>query len=78
MGWEKLQQISLGIAKGIEYLHEGCSHPILHFDINPHNVLLDDTFTPKISDFGLAKLCSKNVSVVSRDAARGTFGDMAP
>jgi hypothetical protein len=30
MGWEKLQQISLGIAKGIEYLHEGCNHPILN------------------------------------------------
>ncbi|KAK2399337.1 rust resistance kinase Lr10 [Trifolium repens] len=78
MGWEKLQQISLGIAKGIEYLHEGCSHPILHFDINTHNVLLDDTFAPKISDFGLAKLCSKNVSMVSMTAARGTMGYMAP
>ncbi|MCH82929.1 receptor-like kinase, partial [Trifolium medium] len=78
MGWEKLQQISLGIAKGIEYLHEGCSHPILHFDINPHNVLLDDSFTPKISDFGLAKLCAKNVSMVSMTAARGTMGYMAP
>ena len=78
MGWEKLLQVSLGIAKGIEYLHEGCDHPILHFDINPHNVLLDDTFTPKISDFGLAKLCSKNLSVVSMTAARGTLGYMAP
>ncbi|KEH40332.1 receptor-like kinase [Medicago truncatula] len=75
---EEAAQISLGIAKGIEYLHEGCSHPILHFDINPHNVLLDETFTPKISDFGLAKLCSKNISVVSMTAARGTLGYMAP
>ncbi|XP_058724646.1 rust resistance kinase Lr10-like [Vicia villosa] len=78
LGWEKVQQISLGIAKGVEYLHEGCNHPILHFDINPHNVLLDDTFTPKISDFGLAKLCSKNISMVSMTAARGTLGYMAP
>lgn len=78
LGWEKLQQIGLGIAKGIEYLHQGCNHPILHFDINPHNVLLDDSFTPKISDFGLAKLCSKNLSVVSMTAARGTLGYMAP
>jgi serine/threonine protein kinase len=78
MGWEKLQQIAFGIAKGIEYLHEGCNHPILHFDINPHNVLLDDTFTPKISDFGLAKICSKNLSMVSMTAARGTLGYMAP
>jgi len=78
MGWDKLLQVSIGIAKGIEYLHEGCSHPILHFDINPHNVLLDDTFTPKISDFCLTKLCSTILSVVSMTAARGTLGYMAP
>ncbi|XP_073223189.1 rust resistance kinase Lr10-like [Cicer arietinum] len=78
LGWEKLQQIGVGIAKGIEYLHQGCNHPIIHFDINPHNVLLDDSFTPKISDFGLAKLCSKNLSIVSMTAAKGTLGYMAP
>ncbi|CAJ2674650.1 unnamed protein product [Trifolium pratense] len=78
MGWTKLQQIAIGIAKGIEYLHQGCNNPIIHFDINPHNVLLDDSFTPKISDFGLAKLCSKNLSVVSMTAAKGTLGYMAP
>ncbi|XP_061356156.1 rust resistance kinase Lr10-like [Gastrolobium bilobum] len=78
LGWEKLQQVAHGIAKGIEYLHVGCNHPILHFDINPHNVLLDDNFTPKISDFGLAKLCSKNPSLVSMTAARGTLGYIAP
>ncbi|CAJ2673383.1 unnamed protein product [Trifolium pratense] len=78
MGWEKLQQIGIGIARGIEYLHDGCNHSILHFDINPHNILLDDSFTPKISDFGLAKLCPKNRSAVSMTAARGTLGYMAP
>jgi len=78
MGWEKLQQIFLSIEKGIEYLHEGCIHPILHFDINPHNVLQDDTFTPKISDFGLAKLCSKNHFLVSITSGRGNLGYMAP
>ncbi|XP_057440957.1 rust resistance kinase Lr10-like isoform X2 [Lotus japonicus] len=78
LGWEKLQEIALGIAKGIDYLHQGCDQRILHFDINPHNVLLDDTFTPKITDFGLAKLCSKNRSTVSMTAARGTLGYMAP
>ncbi|XP_052119359.1 rust resistance kinase Lr10-like [Arachis duranensis] len=78
LGWNKLHQIALGIAKGIEYLHQGCDQRILHFDINPYNVLLDDGFTPKISDFGLAKLCSKNRSTVSMTAARGTLGYMAP
>ncbi|XP_015972390.1 rust resistance kinase Lr10-like [Arachis duranensis] len=78
LGWNKMHQIALGIARGIEYLHQGCDQRILHFDINPYNVLLDDNFTPKISDFGLAKLCSKNRSTVSMTAARGTLGYMAP
>ncbi|KAK2453251.1 rust resistance kinase Lr10 [Trifolium repens] len=78
LGWDKLQHIALGIASGIEYLHQGCDERILHFDINPHNVLIDDNFIPKITDFGLAKICSKNQSIVSMTAARGTLGYMAP
>ncbi|XP_057466558.1 rust resistance kinase Lr10-like [Actinidia eriantha] len=78
LGWEKLQDIALGIAKGIEYLHVGCDQRIVHFDIKPHNILLDHKFNPKISDFGLAKLCSKEQSAVSMTAARGTVGYIAP
>ncbi|XP_028803888.1 rust resistance kinase Lr10-like [Neltuma alba] len=78
LGWGKLHDIALGIAKGIEYLHEDCDKRILHFDIKPHNILLDDKFTPKISDFGLAKLCSKDQSIVSMTTARGTLGYIAP
>ena len=74
LGWKKLQDIALGIAKGIEYLHQGCDQRILHFDIKPHNILLDHHLNPKISDFGLAKLCSKEQSTVSMTAARGTMG----
>ncbi|KAK8677352.1 hypothetical protein V6N13_142896 [Hibiscus sabdariffa] len=77
-GWEKLHEIALGIAKGIEYLHQGCEQRILHFDIKPHNILLDENFNLKISDFGLAKLCSKEQSAVSMTAARGTMGYIAP
>ncbi|XP_028081603.1 rust resistance kinase Lr10-like [Camellia sinensis] len=78
LSWEKLQEIAIGIAHGIEYLHQGCNLRILHFDIKPHNILLDGNFQPKISDFGLAKLCSKDQSVVSMTAARGTTGYIAP
>ncbi|XP_044493703.1 rust resistance kinase Lr10-like [Mangifera indica] len=78
LSWEKLQEIAIGIARGVEYLHQGCNQRILHFDIKPHNILLDHNFQPKISDFGLAKLCSKEQSVVSMTAARGTTGYIAP
>ncbi|KAL6146853.1 hypothetical protein ACLB2K_057530 [Fragaria x ananassa] len=76
--WMKLRNIITGIAKGIEYLHQGCDQRILHFDIKPHNILLDHDFNPKISDFGLAKLCSKEDSLISMTAARGTIGYIAP
>ena len=66
LGWHKLQDIAIGIAKGIEYLHQGCDQRILHLDIKPHNILLDHNFNPKISDFGLAKLCSKDQSAESK------------
>ncbi|XP_011001829.1 PREDICTED: probable receptor-like protein kinase At1g67000 isoform X2 [Populus euphratica] len=75
---EKMYEISLGIARGIEYLHQGCDMQILHFDIKPHNILLNDKFVPKISDFGLAKLYPANNNIVSLSAARGTIGYMAP
>ncbi|KAG6512772.1 LEAF RUST 10 DISEASE-RESISTANCE LOCUS RECEPTOR-LIKE PROTEIN KINASE-like 2.3 isoform X1 [Zingiber officinale] len=74
----KLNEIALGVARGINYLHTGCHMQILHFDIKPHNVLLDHNFTPKVSDFGLAKLCPKDCSLVSMSAARGTIGYIAP
>ncbi|XP_028800182.1 LEAF RUST 10 DISEASE-RESISTANCE LOCUS RECEPTOR-LIKE PROTEIN KINASE-like 2.3 [Neltuma alba] len=78
LSWEKLLQIAEGIAKGLEYLHRGCSTRILHFDIKPNNILLDKNLCPKISDFGLAKLCSKTRSIVSMLDARGTVGYIAP
>ena len=75
---EKLYEISLGVARGIEYLHQGCDMQILHFDIKPHNILLDEKFIPKISDFGLAKLYLTNNNIAPFTVARGTIGYMAP
>ncbi|XWS60928.1 hypothetical protein CRYUN_Cryun07bG0080600 [Craigia yunnanensis] len=77
LAWEKLHEIAKGIARGLEYLHRGCNTRILHFDIKPHNILLDEDFCPKISDFGLAKQCPKE-SVISMLDARGTVGYIAP
>ncbi|URD92012.1 STYKc [Musa troglodytarum] len=76
--WDRLHQIAIGIARGLEYLHRGCNARIVHFDIKPHNILLDEDFRPKISDFGLAKLCPQRGSVLSMADARGTIGYIAP
>jgi serine/threonine protein kinase len=75
---EKMYEISLGVARGIEYLHQGCDMQILHFDIKSHNILLDEKFIPKLSDFRLAKLYPTDNSIVPLTAARGTIGYMAP
>uniref|UniRef100_A0ACD5TRW5 Uncharacterized protein n=1 Tax=Avena sativa TaxID=4498 RepID=A0ACD5TRW5_AVESA len=74
----KMLEIASGIARGVQYLHQGCNQRILHFDIKPHNILLDYSFNPKISDFGLAKLCARDQSIVTLTAARGTMGYIAP
>ncbi|KAG6389924.1 hypothetical protein SASPL_151399 [Salvia splendens] len=78
LGWDKLFEIALGIARGLEYLHQGCSTRILHLDIKPQNILLDKELCPKISDFGLAKLCPNRSSILSMLVARGTIGYIAP
>ncbi|XP_057440644.1 rust resistance kinase Lr10-like [Lotus japonicus] len=76
--YNQMYTISLGVARGIAYLHQGCDMQILHFDIKPHNILLDENFIPKVSDFGLAKLYPIDNSIVTLTAARGTIGYMAP
>ncbi|CAJ1972267.1 unnamed protein product [Sphenostylis stenocarpa] len=78
LSYDEIYNISIGIAKGIAYLHHGCEMQILHFDIKPHNILLDENFTPKVSDFGLAKLYPINNSIATMTGARGTIGYMAP
>ncbi|MQM07188.1 hypothetical protein Taro_040028 [Colocasia esculenta] len=60
--WMKLCDIAIGIARGLEYLHLGCW---VHFDIKPHNILLDEDLCPKTSDFGLTKSCRPKESMLS-------------
>ncbi|KAL8140093.1 hypothetical protein V2J09_006114 [Rumex salicifolius] len=76
---DTLFDVALGIARGLHYLHQGCKTRILHFDIKPHNILLDEDFCPKIYDFGLAKVSQQNKqSKVSMSGIRGTIGYIAP
>ncbi|PPS13834.1 hypothetical protein GOBAR_AA06720 [Gossypium barbadense] len=77
LSWQKMFEIAIGVGRRNEYLHNGCAMKILHFDIKPHNILLDGNFNPELSDFGLAKLHSMDDSIISLTAARGTLGYMA-
>lgn len=75
--WTERIRVALEIARGILYLHEKCQIPIIHCDIKPQNILMDEFWTAKISDFGLAKLLlpdqTKTFTMV-----RGTRGYLAP
>ncbi|GLJ09850.1 hypothetical protein SUGI_0116990 [Cryptomeria japonica] len=78
LNWDQLYSIALGAARGIAYLHQDCNRRIIHFDIKPHNILLDADFTPKVADFGLARLCGKGDDHISITTLRGTPGYAAP
>ncbi|KAK7250584.1 hypothetical protein RIF29_33107 [Crotalaria pallida] len=75
--WEVRCKIILGVAEGIAYLHEDSPVRIIHRDIKLSNIMLDEDFTPKIADFGLARLFPEDKSHIST-AIAGTLGYMAP
>ncbi|KAJ3680499.1 hypothetical protein LUZ60_016777 [Juncus effusus] len=77
LDWKKRVKIITDVAKGLSYLHEECRQRIAHLDIKPQNILLDDNFDAKLSDFGLAKIIDRDQShVVTR--MKGTRGYLAP
>ncbi|TYG85172.1 hypothetical protein ES288_A13G031800v1 [Gossypium darwinii] len=75
--WHIRKKIIIDIAKGLAYLHEGCNQKIIHLDIKPQNILLDENFNARVSDFGLSKLIGREQSRVVT-TMRGTPGYMAP
>ncbi|CAK9314169.1 unnamed protein product [Citrullus colocynthis] len=75
--WYQRIEVVLGTARGLWYLHEGCETQIIHCDIKPQKILLDDSLVAKISDFGLANLVKKN-QTRTMTGIRGTKGYVAP
>ncbi|CAK9208448.1 unnamed protein product [Sphagnum troendelagicum] len=74
---ETRREIAVGTARGLAYLHEGCSPRITHCDVKPENILLDEEMRPRVADFGLAKLMRRDQS--NRvTTMRGTLGYMGP
>ncbi|GAA0173154.1 hypothetical protein Leryth_010974 [Lithospermum erythrorhizon] len=78
LDWNTRMKIAAGAAKGLEYLHDKASPPVIYRDLKCSNILLDEGFHPKLSDFGLAKLgpVGDNTHVSTR--VMGTYGYCAP
>ncbi|XP_024028434.1 putative serine/threonine-protein kinase [Morus notabilis] len=77
MNWSTRYQIIIGVARGLQYLHEDCPLRIIHRDIKASNILLDDKFQPRIGDFGLARFFPEDEAYLST-AFAGTLGYSAP
>ncbi|KAJ1688338.1 hypothetical protein LUZ63_019728 [Rhynchospora breviuscula] len=75
--WDHRIKILLGTAKALAYLHEGIDPKVVHRDIKSSNILIDEEFSGKLSDFGLAKLLGSDKSYVST-RVMGTYGYVAP
>ncbi|KAK2633829.1 hypothetical protein Ddye_028621 [Dipteronia dyeriana] len=78
LDWNTRMKISAGAAKGLEYLHDKASPPVIYRDLKCSNILLGEDYHPKLSDFGLAKLgpVGDNTHVSTR--VMGTYGYCAP
>ncbi|XWS33031.1 hypothetical protein CRYUN_Cryun22dG0043000 [Craigia yunnanensis] len=77
LSWKLRERIIYDVAKGLAYLHDGCNQKIIHLDIKPQNILLDENFIARVADFGLSKLIGRDQNQVLT-TMRGTPGYMAP
>lgn len=74
LNWAHRMKIALGAARGLAYLHEDSSPRVIHRDFKASNILLEDDFTPKVSDFGLARTAMDEENRHISTRVMGTFG----
>lgn len=78
LDWNTRMKIAQGAAKGLEYLHDVANPPVIYRDFKASNILLDENFSPKLSDFGLAKLGPTGDKSHVSTRVMGTYGYCAP
>lgn len=78
LDWDARMKIALGAARGLAYLHEDSSPRVIHRDFKSSNILLEHDFTPKVSDFGLARTALDEGNKHISTHVMGTFGYLAP